>query len=107
MAYRKAASVFPEPVGAWISVCAPDAITGQPFSCAGVGASNAASNQARVFWLKTSRGPTAPEPSARLNSYAEDPCRFLPAPSQVGPNVECGRERAARPGQIHRPREDK
>ncbi len=52
--YRKAASVLPEPVGAWISVCLPLAIAGQPCSCAGVGASKAPSNQARVCGLKTS-----------------------------------------------------
>ena len=56
--YRKAASVFPDPVGAWISVCAPEAITGQPFVCAGVGASNVRSNQARVSALKTLNGST-------------------------------------------------
>ena len=30
---------MPEPVGAWISVCAPEAIVGQPSCCAGVGPS--------------------------------------------------------------------
>jgi hypothetical protein len=40
MPHRKAASVFPEPVGAQISVFAPETIYGQPSSCAGVGASN-------------------------------------------------------------------
>jgi len=44
---------LPEPVGAWISVCAPEAITGQPRSCAGVGARNAFSNHVRVSGLKT------------------------------------------------------
>src|SRR4051812_5228799 len=43
--HRKAASVLPEPVGAQISVCAPEAIFGQPSACAGVGAANEASNQ--------------------------------------------------------------
>src|SRR5215207_8919670 len=52
MPWRKAASVLPEPVGAWINTCSPDAIAGQPSSCAGVGRSNAASNQARVSGLK-------------------------------------------------------
>ena len=36
--YRNAASVFPEPVGAWISDVPPVAIAGQPSRCAGVGA---------------------------------------------------------------------
>src|SRR6266511_2601379 len=43
--HRNAASVFPEPVGAQISVFAPAVINGQPIACAGVGASNEASNQ--------------------------------------------------------------
>jgi hypothetical protein len=45
---RKALRVLPDPVGAQISVFAPDAILGQPAACAGVGASNDASNQRRV-----------------------------------------------------------
>jgi hypothetical protein len=51
---RKAASVFPEPVGAWIRTCAPEAIAGQPSSWAGVGAANARSNHALVNGEKTS-----------------------------------------------------
>ena len=47
---------MPEPVGAWMSVCSPDAITGQPFVCAGVGASNVRSNQARVASENTLSG---------------------------------------------------
>src|SRR5919198_6082164 len=54
MPKRKAASVFPEPVGAWISVCSPEAIAGQPSFCAGVGSAKAPSNQARVREEKTS-----------------------------------------------------
>ena len=45
MPHRNALSVLPEPVGAQISVIAPDANYGQPFAWAGVGASNEASNQ--------------------------------------------------------------
>ena len=45
---RKAASVFPEPVGAQISVLAPLEIAGQPPACAGVGASNDFSNHLRT-----------------------------------------------------------
>src|SRR5213595_3232859 len=55
-----AASVLPEPVGAWISVFAPEAITGQPCACAGVGAANVRSNQARVPALNTASGSTRP-----------------------------------------------
>lgn len=48
IATRNAESVLPDPVGARSNVDAPDAIAGQPFVCATVGASNDASNQARV-----------------------------------------------------------
>ncbi len=48
MPQRKAASVLPEPVGAQIRVCSPEAIAGQPCACAGVGASKEASNQRRT-----------------------------------------------------------
>ena len=60
-AQRKAASVFPEPVGAWISVLEPVAMTGQPRSCAGVGASNVRANQSRVAGLKEASGSTPPD----------------------------------------------
>jgi hypothetical protein len=39
-----------------MSVCSPDAIAGQPCTCAGVGASKACSNHARVRGLNTSSG---------------------------------------------------
>ena len=38
MAARNAASVLPEPVGAAISACCPDWITGQAWTCGSVGA---------------------------------------------------------------------
>jgi hypothetical protein len=41
-------------------VWAPDAITGQPFSCAGVGAANVPSNQACVASEKTLSEPIRP-----------------------------------------------
>jgi len=56
MAERKAASVFPEPVGAWIRTWPPPAIAGQPLSCAGVGAAKLRSNQARVSGRKSESG---------------------------------------------------
>ncbi len=60
MPMRKAASVFPEPVGAWTSTCPPRAIAGQPSSCAGVGAANARSNHSLVAAENTSSAPTSP-----------------------------------------------
>ncbi len=45
MPQRKAARVLPDPVGAEISVFAPEVINGQPCAWAGVGASKEASNQ--------------------------------------------------------------
>ena len=49
MQTRNAASVFPEPVGAAISVCRPAAISRQPPACGSVGpAGNRRSNQART-----------------------------------------------------------
>src|SRR5262245_48301525 len=48
MAHRKAASVLPDPVGAEISACRPDAIASQAPVCAAVGAANAEANQDRV-----------------------------------------------------------
>ena len=60
MEARKAASVFPEPVGAWISVCSPVAIAGQPSTCAGVGSENVRSNHVRVSGLKGASGSTHP-----------------------------------------------
>ena len=59
-AQRKAASVFPEPVGAWMSVCLPDAIAGQPRSWAGVGASKVCSNQRRTVGLNGASALTVP-----------------------------------------------
>ena len=48
MVQRNAASVFPDPVGAWISVWSPEEIDAQPADWASVGAENDASNHARV-----------------------------------------------------------
>src|SRR5215208_3363736 len=53
--HRKAASVFPEPVGAQINVLEPAAIFGQPSSWAGVGASKEAWNHFRTGAEKGSR----------------------------------------------------
>ena len=56
---RKAASVLPEPVGATTSVFSPRPIASHAPNWAAVGASNAASNQARVIGEKRSRGEPA------------------------------------------------
>ena len=52
MPQRKAARVFPEPVGAQIRAFWPAVIGGQPVACAGVGAWNDASNQRLTGSLK-------------------------------------------------------
>src|SRR4051794_18306957 len=57
MAHRKAASVLPEPVGALIRTCSPEAIAGHACAWAAVGASNAPSNQSRTAGLKDDSGP--------------------------------------------------
>src|SRR3954469_8582606 len=48
MPHRNAASVLPDPVGAEMSTCSPEAIAGHACSWAGVGAANAAANQSRT-----------------------------------------------------------
>jgi len=60
MPERNAASVLPEPVGAWMSTLEPLAIAGQPSSCAGVGAAKERSNQARVFSEKEASASIRP-----------------------------------------------
>ncbi len=57
-AHRKAARVLPEPVGAWMSVFDPATIDVHPDDCAGVGASNTASNHALVAGEKRSSADT-------------------------------------------------
>ncbi len=56
---KNAASVFPEPVGAAISVWFPAAISRQPSACGVVGpAGNRRVNQARTAgWNDSSTGP--------------------------------------------------
>src|ERR671931_614236 len=96
--YRKAASVFPEPVGAWISVCSPEAIAGQPSSCAGVGPAKAPSNQARVRGLKTS---SAAMPQAYVERLARSLAGGLRRPLTLvfeGVSVAAGLVRPATKG---------
>ena len=56
IAYRNAARVLPEPVGAEMRTCSPEAIAGHACSWAGVGPANAPVNQSRVVGLKVSSG---------------------------------------------------
>ena len=56
IAHRNAASVLPDPVGAEISTCSPEAIAGHACSCAAVGCSKAPANHSRVRALKSSSG---------------------------------------------------
>src|SRR6266536_1355226 len=72
MPKRKAASVLPEPVGAWISACFPVAIAGQPRACAGVGSVNVRSNQARVSVLKGASGSMPPSLALALASAVHE-----------------------------------
>ena len=59
IAHRKAASVFPLPVGDRISVDSPRAIAGQPSACGVVGSPNEAANQcATAGWNRLERGRT-------------------------------------------------
>ncbi len=60
IAYRNAASVLPEPVGAEIRTCSPEAIAGHAWACAGVGSAKALLNHSRVVGLKFSRGTVLP-----------------------------------------------
>jgi hypothetical protein len=56
MPHRNAARVFPDPVGAQISVLLPATIFGQPIAWAGVGSANDASNQRLTGSLNGSSG---------------------------------------------------
>src|SRR5690554_8159741 len=58
-AHRNAASVLPDPVGAWIRVCSPDAMAGQPRICAAVGAGDVSWNQVLVAGAKEANASTA------------------------------------------------
>src|SRR5439155_16040737 len=89
-----AARVFPEPVGAWISVCSPVAIAGQPSRCAGVGSAKAWSNHARVSGLKGASGSTASAylPAVGLHRKAvrsggSDPWSDMPQSDDCGEKV--------------------
>ena len=90
---RKAASVLPEPVGAHSSVCEPEAMAGQPCSCAGVGPSGKASaNQAAVAGEKRSVS-AAGIPAVSLPSARDRAARRWPAPDPPAAAVERARPR--------------
>ncbi len=66
MPQRNAASVLPEPVGALISVCSPEAIAGHACACAAVGSAKARVNQSRTCGVKGASGiGGASEPTPR------------------------------------------
>ncbi len=56
MAHRKAASVFPDPVGATTSVLLPSAMADHASACAAVGAAKVPVNHSRVSALKRPSG---------------------------------------------------
>ena len=56
IAQRKAARVFPLPVGERMSACSPRAITGQPRACGAVGRANDWANQSRTEGRKSESG---------------------------------------------------
>ena len=79
MPQRNAVSVLPDPVGARISVCSPDAMAGQPRSCASVGAGNEVENQARTGSENRSIEAMPPAYGATLTAKpVREPCPRRP-----------------------------
>ena len=70
IAQRNAASVFPEPVGASMSVCFPEEMLGHPSVCGGVGAPYVRSNQSRTTGWKSLSVPVESITRIYLNSRA-------------------------------------
>ena len=68
MHHRKAASVFPVPVGARISVDSPRAIAGHPAICGRVGAGKTAVNQSHTAGWKSCRASADGSAGAGLRS---------------------------------------
>jgi len=106
MPQRNDVSVLPEPVGARISVWAPEAIAGQPRSWAGVGSGNEVSNQARTGGEKRSsalirstyRPPRRPPPRALGAGGRAGPGRRASDQAVVaGASVEAGSATTIRP----------
>src|SRR6478736_2519474 len=99
--HRKAARVLPEPVGATTSACRSVDTASHAPACAGVGASNAPENHARVGAVKRSRGstvtrPFSPDPPtpARRRDRARRPTR--PRASAASRDAALGHGRSAR-----------
>src|SRR6478735_7861752 len=89
--HRNAASVLPDPVGATTSACRSVDTASHAPACAGVGASNAPENHARVGAVKRSRGSTVTRP------FSPDP----PTPARRRDRAPVDRRvpaRALRPG---------
>src|SRR6202051_1515664 len=79
MHQRKAAKVFPVPVGARIKVDSPRAIAGQPCSCGLVGAAKTASNHSRTGG-RNRAASSAAGPCDEILSGSDIPSLFLDAP---------------------------
>ena len=73
MAVRKAASVFPDPVGASRRVDSPERIGGQPRACARVGAGNDASNHRWTGGWKAADFGNESAPRASIGTREMDP----------------------------------
>src|SRR5215207_9471154 len=87
MPHRNAASVLPEPVGARTSVWSPEAIAGQPCSCAAEGAAKLASNQALTAGEKRSRAMAVKLPRG-CDSRADRPGRHRRAEKPEGARLD-------------------
>ena len=82
-AHRKAASVFPDPVGARISVLSPRAIGGQPSCCARVGSAKARVNQSRTRGWNGARAGLCPAGGAERVTD-----RWYPRPRPASPGAD-------------------
>ncbi len=97
----KAASVFPDPVGATMSVCSPREMWGQPSTCGGVGRSKARANQSATTGWKGARasgaGAVLTVRTVSRAAEGDGPARvdFTPVGSDV---LTPPKERASGPG---------
>src|SRR5450755_3865730 len=79
IAYRNAASVLPDPVGAEMRTCSPEAIAGQAWLWAAVGPANAPVNQSRVRGLKS-----ASDTAYRRSGPTQTSVVASPGPAPLG-----------------------
>src|SRR6185295_15868935 len=78
MHQRKAASVFPVPVGARMRVDSPRAMDGQPIICGVVGAGNTASNHSRTAGWNIPRPCSADVAFTSCSLFVKsDPCTVV------------------------------